>query len=96
VAEITWTDEARRWLQEIYEYIAKDHPDAAYRIVTEIHEKAGLLAQFPQMGSRYRSDRDVRILLSGKYRIAYLIKSPSQIDVLGVFHGALDIERYLM
>jgi plasmid stabilization system protein ParE len=36
-----------------------------------------------------------RILLYGHYRIAYLIKSADEIDVLGVFHGALDIDRYL-
>jgi toxin ParE1/3/4 len=29
-----------------------------------------------------------------QYRIAYLIKEDGNIDVLGVFHGALDIGRY--
>jgi plasmid stabilization system protein ParE len=95
VAKVNWTDEARRWLQEIYDYIATDNPDAAYRTVSEIHEKAGLLGQFPEMGSLYRGDRKVRILLSGQYRIAYVIKPPTDIDVIGVFHGALDIDRYL-
>ena len=37
----------------------------------------------------------VRILLHGHYRIAYLIKSDDSIDILGVFHGALDIDKYL-
>ena len=46
------------------------------------------------MGYRHRTDRDVRILLYGHYRVAYLIKSNQDIDILGVFHGALDIERY--
>ncbi|MBI5506369.1 MAG: type II toxin-antitoxin system RelE/ParE family toxin, partial [Deltaproteobacteria bacterium] len=30
----------------------------------------------------------------GHYRIAYLIKPDGSIDILGVFHGALDIERF--
>ena len=47
------------------------------------------------MGHRYRDDRDIRILLYGHYRIAYLIKPNQDIDVLGVFHGSLEIERYL-
>jgi len=34
-------------------------------------------------------------LLYGHYRIAYLIKDKNNIDILGVFHGALAIERYL-
>jgi plasmid stabilization system protein ParE len=95
VAKVTWTNEARHWLQEIHEYIARDNPDAAYRVVLDIYERAGLLAQFPEMGSRYRGASDVRILLSGHYRIAYLIKSRTEIDILGVFHSALEIERYL-
>jgi plasmid stabilization system protein ParE len=48
------------------------------------------------MGHRYEgvSDREVRILLYGHYRIAYLIKDRDAIDILGVFHGALDIQKY--
>ena len=41
-------------------------------------------------------EREVRILLYGHYRIAYLVKSAEEIDILGVFHGALDIRRYLL
>ena len=95
MAKVNWTDEARRWLQEIYDYIATDNPDAAYRTVTEIHNKAGLLGQYPEMGASYRGDRRVRILVSGQYRIAYVIKSSTDIDVIGVFHGALDLDRIL-
>jgi plasmid stabilization system protein ParE len=47
------------------------------------------------MGHRYwPSSRHVRILLFGHYRIAYLIKDDGNIDVLGIFHGSLDIGRY--
>ena len=53
MAQVTWTDEARGWLQEIYDYIARDSPDAAYRVVTEIHDRAETMAQFPQMGARF-------------------------------------------
>jgi len=34
-------------------------------------------------------------LLFGHYRIAYLIKNEETIDILGVFHGALNLENYL-
>jgi toxin ParE1/3/4 len=40
--------------------------------------------------------REVRILLYEHYRITYLIKLDGNIDILGVFHGALDIDRYLV
>jgi plasmid stabilization system protein ParE len=95
VAEIAWTLEARRWLEDIFEYIAADNPQAAARTVLGIYERAQDLKRFPQLGSRYAaSSRHVRVLLYGHYRIAYLIKDDGNIDILGVFHGALDITRY--
>jgi hypothetical protein len=29
MAEIAWTAEAQRWLKDIYDYIARDNPEAA-------------------------------------------------------------------
>jgi len=97
MAEIRWTAEAERWLRDIYEYIAQDSLLSADRVVTEIYDKAQTLAVFPRMGHLYnpQMDDEVRILLYGHYRIAYLVNPDESIDILGVFHGALDIERYL-
>ena len=94
MASINWTAEAQRWLKDIYDYIAADSTEAATRTITGIHAKAETLLAFPEIGHRYRADSDIRILLYGHYRIAYLIKSNQDVDILGVFHGALDIERY--
>ena len=95
MAEITWTAEAQRWLQDIFEYIAADNPDAAMRTVNGIYERTQVLATFPELGHRYwASSRHVRILLCGHYRITYLVKDDRNIDVLGVFHGSLDISKY--
>src|SRR4051812_24095872 len=95
MAEIAWTEEAQRWLQDIYEYIAADNPAAAARTVEAIYERAQDLRRFPEIGARYAgSTRNVRILLYEQYRIAYLVKPDGNIDILGVFHGALDIARY--
>ena len=95
MATITWTAEAQRWLQDIFEYIAADNPTAAAQTVQGIYEKAQMLADFPLMGQRYSpSLRHVRIVLYGHYRITYLVTDDGNVDVLGVFHGALDIGRY--
>lgn len=96
MAKIRWAREAEQWLREIYEYIAKDNPSAAGKVVSGIYDKAQLLSDFPQLGHKYREEPegDIRILLYGHYRIAYIIRG-NTIDILGVFHGALDIERYL-
>lgn len=98
MARLNWTREAETWLRDIFEYIAQDNPEAAARVVEGIHERAQVLGEFPQIGHRYEgiADREVRILLFGHYRIAYLIKSEEDIDILGIFHSALDIQRYLV
>lgn len=97
MVQINWTAEAERWLRDIHDYIAEDNPEAAVRVVEDIYEKVQILRQFPELGHRYdrHPDQHIRILLYGHYRIAYLIKPDGNIDILGVFHGALDIDRYL-
>ena len=95
MAKITWTAEAQRWLEDIFEYIAADNPSAAARTVHGIYERAQVLSEFPHIGQRYHaSTREVRILVYGHYRIAYLVKDDGDVDILGVFHGALDIGKY--
>lgn len=97
MGQVRWTREAEIWLRDIHAYIAQNNPAAAQRTVERIYRKAEVLRDFPQIGYVYRprSGEPVRILLYGHYRIAYRIKSGDDIDVLGVFHGALDIDRYL-
>ena len=97
MAKIVWTPEAEQWLRDIHEYIAQDSPDAAMRTVESLYKKVQLLSRFPELGYRYEhsTERDIRILLYGHYRIAYTIRPDGNIGILGVFHAALDIERYL-
>lgn len=98
MAELTWTAEAQRWLRDIHDFIAHDNPAAASRTVETIYLKAEILREFPESGYRYwqQPNRHIRILLHGHYRIAYVIKNNGTIDILGVFHGALSIDRYLL
>jgi toxin ParE1/3/4 len=96
VAVLVWTEESERWLKDIFDYIALDSPDAAVSVVTGIYERAQNLLMFPESGYKYEgSSENVRILLYGHYRIAYTVAG-DEIIVLGVFHGALAIERYLI
>ncbi|WP_419767018.1 type II toxin-antitoxin system RelE/ParE family toxin [Arcobacter sp.] len=97
MVEIHWTKEAELWLKDIYDYIALDKKPIAKKVVIEIYKKVQILQSYPRIGYEYENDehKEIRILLYGHYRIAYLIKDENTIDILGVFHGALDIERYL-
>jgi plasmid stabilization system protein ParE len=47
MAEISWTDEAQRWLTDIFEYIAADNPQAATHTVQGIYDRAQELRRFP-------------------------------------------------
>ncbi len=98
MAEINWTAEAEKWLRDIHDYIAQDNPIAATKVVSGIYEKVQILRNFPEIGYKYRTEPEggIRILLYGHYRIAYLIRGKESIDILGIFHGALDIDRYLL
>lgn len=97
MAKIIWTEEANRWLQEIHRYIASDSPVSSQKIIMGIYEKVQSLQRFPLLGYLYRQEPDgeVRILLYGHYKIAYQLKPEESIVILGVFHDALDLERYL-
>jgi len=98
MAKLIWTAEAERWLKDILDYIAEDNPEAAIDTVEGIYERAQILLTHPEIGARYDliTDRNVRILLYGHYRIAYLVKPNHDIDILGIFHGALEINRYVV
>jgi plasmid stabilization system protein ParE len=87
LASINWTAEAETWLRNIYEYIAADNPDAARLTVEGIVLKAQLLKSYPQLGQKYEfpGPREIRILMYGHYRIAYLVKPDNNIDIWECF-----------
>lgn len=98
MADLKWSVEGLDWLEDIHGYIADDNPRAAAKVVDGIVAKAELLAKYPDIGTRLRSvpEGDVRMILYGHYRIAYLHRNDGDVvEILGVFHGALDINRYL-
>ena len=96
MAEIRWTKESYLWLKDIYDYIALDNPKAASRVVEGIFYKVQALKRMPEMGYRYYrcEDQNIRILLYGHYRIVYRLNPTADVDVLGIFHGSLDIDKY--
>lgn len=94
---INWTEEAVAWLHDIYTYIAKDNPKAARNTVDKILAKAKLLEDFPELGGIYPLDfpYSIRVIYYSHYRIAYKIVDENRIDILGIFHGAMEMKNYL-
>lgn len=98
MAELRWSAEALDWLENIHGYIAQDSPAAAAKVIDGIVAKAEMLGAFPEIGTRLRiaPEGEVRMVLYGHYRIVYLRRDDADaVAILGVFHGALDIERYM-
>ena len=75
------------WLNDIHDDIAQDKPHVANRVVHEIIENVQILHDFPKTGyqygyqSRSKPGEEIRILLYGHYRIAYLLINNNQIDI---------------
>ncbi len=85
-------------LWAIWEFIARDNPDAATHVVESAYETFVTLASSPGLG-RARKFRDPRLKGIRSWRIAgfdnYLIcyrPVPEGIQVFHVYHGARDIE----
>ncbi len=97
MGRVRWTLEAADWLKRVHDHIALDNSSAALRTVQGIYRLASTLTAFPHRGYRFEevSDPEVRVVLYGHYRVPYLVKSTGDVEVLGVFHGALDMGRYL-
>ena len=86
---VHWTNTAVEHLLAIYEYIARDSPVYAQRMVDKLTWRSEQIATFPLSGRmvpEYEAD-DIREIIEKPYRIIYRIK-PEQIDVLAVIHGA--------
>ena len=80
--------EVRADLDEIWQFIAADNPDAADRMIAEIVEAIDDLAPFPGVGHR-RPDltsRPLRFILVREYLIAYAPEE-KPLWVVAVLHG---------
>ena len=73
----------------IYEYISKDSPLYAQRMVDRLTQRSEQIATFPWSGRKvpeYEAE-NIREVIEGPYRIIYRIK-PNQLDVLAVIHSS--------
>jgi toxin ParE1/3/4 len=97
MAKIVWTRNAAKCLEEIRNYIFEKNRSAAQKVVEGIYNKIQLLEAFPLIGQWYRSeeDGDIRTLIYGNYKVAYQIKANDSVHILGIFHGAMEIEKHL-
>jgi antitoxin ParD1/3/4/toxin ParE1/3/4 len=90
------TSLAREDLDEIYEYVRKDNPDAALRVLDNLRNTMRKLAEMPEMGHLRRdlSDEPFRFWSVYSYLIIYKPES-RPLQVVRVLHGARDVRSIL-
>jgi toxin ParE1/3/4 len=86
---VIWSTQSLNDLDAIYEYIAKDSPIYAQRVIERMISRGEQLVTFPKSGRKTpeMNRSDIREILEGSYRIIYHIKK-DEIEILTVLHGA--------
>jgi toxin ParE1/3/4 len=84
---VRWSEHARNQVAEIFDYIARDRPNVAERILESFLARTELLADFPEQGSEWggKERPDIRSIVHEKHRIVYRV-GPDEIAVLSVRH----------
>lgn len=87
-AAIVWSQEAIEDIDAIAEYISRDSPYHAQRVVEMLYELGDGIAAHPQAGRVVPelSNAQIRERFVYSYRVLYEI-SDAQIDILAVIHG---------
>jgi plasmid stabilization system protein ParE len=84
---VRWSDRARSQVAEIFDYIARDRPDAAERLLEGFLERTELLAVFPEQGPVWGGENrpDLRSVVHENHRIVYRVR-PDEVAILSVRH----------
>jgi toxin ParE1/3/4 len=82
---------AQQDLQQIYDYIADDNPDAALLLIERLEKRCRLLTA--KVGrNRGQIEEGLRSIAEGKY-IIFFCATGSDILIVRVLHGAREIEK---
>jgi plasmid stabilization system protein ParE len=87
--KVQWTDSAIAHLIAIYDYIARDSPFYAQKMVDRLTRRSQQLVDFPRSGRvvpEYETEA-IRELIEKPYRLIYRINDDG-ILILAVIHGA--------
>ena len=101
--KISSAEEAFHDIADIHLFIAMNNPDAADRFLTALRLSLRTLAQWPEVGPRYQSNRaelsDLRfwpVRRFVNYLVFYCVAGqPRRLHVVRVLHGARDVPQVL-
>lgn len=88
--EVHYLPAAEQDITDILEYIRKDNPSAAFKLINEIDETISKLEDFPNMGVIPKDLRlkslNYRMLIIDNYLVLYTIKD-QRIEIRRIVHG---------
>ena len=86
--KIRWSRSARHDLLEIFDYIAEDNPDAAWRMKERLRRAVQAIPRHPQIGRVVPELADARIRerIVRPYRVVYTVRE-GDIVILAIVHG---------
>jgi plasmid stabilization system protein ParE len=85
-------------MESIHRWIARDSEIQATRILEQIWQRTQILVEFPRLGHLWQEDgsSEIRFLFYGHHKVAYRYDPGSElVEVLGVYHGRMEVERHL-
>jgi len=84
--KVRWLRKALHNLEAIHEYIARENPEAALKLVIKIRSAVKQLETFPEMG-RVGRVKETREIVVNPYFIVYRVNG-SFVDILRILHSA--------
>ena len=95
MAEVIWSDESSRNLESIYAYLAEHNAKAAEATIRGLILKTDRLSHFPEIGPPLQGYEHLglRALLYGHYRIIYRRIDTELVELVGIYHSAMDLSR---
>lgn len=91
VFRLIWAERAQEAIEEIKNYVAKDNPRAAKKLIAEIRGRCQALRRFPYLGSLYEDDPSglTRQFVYKSYRIFYQVHERARrVEIILIWHSS--------
>jgi toxin ParE1/3/4 len=89
---VSWTQNAKRQLRGVHDYIAQNSVRYAQGMVDRITRRSEVLGRFPELDAEVPEYENptIRELLEHPYRIIYRARG-SEVEIISVVHGAREL-----
>jgi len=90
MVKVIWTARSLKDLEEIANYISKDSLRYAKLTLEKLIEISNLIEKNPLLGRTVPElkKKDIREIITGNYRVIYLIKSKNVVYILTIHHSS--------